>query len=127
MTVERFRPEHVAGFADVDQARRFAEVSPQAYTVRHDGEILVCGGVAELEGGRGLLWSFVTEAGRRAPHRLHRAARRFLSTLAYRRLEATCRGVRACRWLEALGFQHEGTLRSWTSDGADFEMYARIR
>lgn len=127
MTAEAFKAAHVAGFGDPVIAEKFERASPIAYTIRRDGEILGCGGVADLDAGRGLLWSFISDAGRRHPHCLHRAARRFISSLDYRRIEATCRGAKACRWLEALGFQHEGTLRSWTPDGADFEIYARIR
>lgn len=129
MTADDFEPEDVAGWGDIDRAQLLRDRSELAYTIRHDGEVLICAGVADLGHGRGLLWSFVSDAGRRHGHIVHRAALRFISMLTFRRLEATClAGVaHAAEWLERLGFSYEGTMRAWGPDGSDHDLYARVR
>lgn len=130
MIVEPFEPAHLAEVADVDPeyGAYLKEISASAFTIRKGGDTLVCGGVADMGFGRGFLWSFVGPQARRHPFALHRAVKRFLSTLEYRRVEASCESTfgRGCRWLEALGFVREGTMRAFAPDGSDHELYARV-
>jgi RimJ/RimL family protein N-acetyltransferase len=60
---------------------------------------------------------------------LHRATRRFIDLEPLRRLEASVEvGFPAGeRWLELLGFEHEGPLRAFGANGEDHVRYARIQ
>lgn len=138
MIVEPFQPSHLAEIdLQPEQRSRVDFVTPEyaamlaegyALTLRHEGRILACAGVAEAGYGRGLMWSFLSTDSREHAVLMHRAALRFLSTVRLRRIEATVVSGfdRGCRWLTRLGFQHEGTMRAFGPDGADHELYARV-
>lgn len=132
MTVERFRPEHVMEIAehadDVANAGQLDAASPEAYTLRVNGEVLMCGGVAELGPDKGMLWSYIAPAALQHPVIVHRSVLRFLSLLSYRRLEAYCKcdSQRANRWLETLGFTLEAPrMAKWAPDGSDYSLWAK--
>ena len=47
----------------------------------------------------------------------------------YRRLETMVDPTHAAavRWITRLGFEREGTCRSYAPDGRDLDIYARVR
>jgi len=57
-----------------------------------------------------------------------RAARRFYEVCPLRRIEAevACEHEQGRRWVEMLGFEREGRMRSYWA-GKDFDLYARVR
>lgn len=110
---------------DAPDVGRAFERAGNAYTIRHNGRIVVCGGFAASDLGDAHLWGVVA---RRAPMVvLHRAVRRLLEV--YRglgRVVATSDATFAagCRWLELLGFNREGVLPQY-GFGVDHVLYAR--
>ena len=143
MIVEPFRPYHIellmAQGVQEGQLRQVSQVPagwgsvgtiPGSALTAMDGErILLCGGVMPTMRPKiGVLWAVLSaEAGSHMLW-LHRATQRFISIAPPRRLEATVeKGFpQGCRWLELLGFEFEGPLRSYGLDGEDHVRYARI-
>ena len=140
MNVHLFKPEHLFKLSLQESQRdllshltpeyalSLAKVGP-ALTAEQDGQFLACVGVGYQTPEHGVAWAFISaDAG---PHllRLDRAVRRFFSTIRCRRLEATVKKgfTPGCRWLELLGFEHEGPLRGYGPDGSDYVRYARVR
>lgn len=110
-----------------DYARSLSAAGP-SITVERGGEILGCAGIGIHNGGSGVLWGFISQNS--GPHfvRMDRIARRFISSIHLRRLEATVeKGFEpGCRWLDLMGFHFEGVMRSYGPDGSDYLRYARI-
>lgn len=142
LTVEPFRPFHlsllIAQGVQSSQAREVSHV-PASYaslgrppglsmTVRQDEQIVLVGGITEFAPSYGLLWAVLSQEAGRHLLFLHRATRRFIDLQPWRRLEASVEvGFPAgCRWLELLGFEYEGPLKAYGSDGEDHMRYARI-
>jgi hypothetical protein len=79
--------------------------------------------------GRGLAWAvFPNDLGALFIG-VHRTAKRFLDGCGIRRVEADIRTdfCNAHRWVKLLGFKYEGTRRAFGTDGADYDLYARVR
>lgn len=110
-----------------DYARALIAAGP-SISVERRGEILGCAGIGIHNGGSGILWSVISEVA--GPHfiRLDRIARRFISSIHLRRLEATVeKGFEpGCRWLDLMGFHFEGVMRCYGPGGEDHLRYARI-
>ena len=135
MNVSRFYPEHLwaielpadhpwPAIRDLTYAQFLAE-SP-AFTVRHHGRILACGGVARLSRDVGICWSFLSKDSARHMLALHRIARRVIEVSGFIRVLANkettfCAG---CRWLGLLGFERIDTIEGF--EGRDNYLYARM-
>lgn len=110
---------------DAPAVGRAFELAGNAYTLRHNGRIVVCGGIAASDLADAHLWGVVA---RRVPMVvLHRAARRLLEV--YRgigRVAATSDATFAagCRWLEMLGFKRVRPLPEY-GFGVDHVLYER--
>ena len=140
MNVIAFRPEHfqridlqatqrmALSYVTPEYTMAIAEAGP-ALTVLSGDKVLGCGGIALMPFGVGMLWAFVD--GGAGPHfvAIHRITSRFIDAVKVRRLETAVQdGFQpGCRWVEMLGFQKEGLMRSYGPDGSDFLRYARIR
>lgn len=98
-----------------------------AVSAEHEGKIIACAGVAIQGFGAGTLWGFVSHDAGPYFIRLDRCVRRLLTIRPLRRIEASAEvDFRpGCRWLELLGFQSEGVMRSYGPNGEDHMRYAR--
>lgn len=100
-----------------------------AYTAVADGVVVCCAGVLTMWPQRGLAWALVgADAGRHFV-RIVRAMRRMLDGYACRRIEtAVVVGFdEGQRLVEMLGFVHEGRMAAYLPNGADCELYARVK
>ena len=86
------------------------------------------GGVAIVWPGRGHLWGLLAGGLGVSMTPIHRVVSRVLAEVDVRRLEAhiSCDHPEASRWIEMLGFEQEGVMRSFWK-GRDFALYARVR
>jgi hypothetical protein len=101
-----------------------------AFTAFYHGKILAVGGVVELWADRGLAWMMIDiDAGAHFVA-LHRAVKRMLDIVPYRRIEADtpCEFEPGHRWLKMLGFTLEAEcMKAHRIDGGDSALYARVR
>jgi hypothetical protein len=91
------------------------------------GEPRACFGIADTAvPGVGAMWLLRTPDAAPFARTGWKAVRKIFSLGAYRRIEATARGdCQPCRkFLEWLGFKHEGTKRRFFTDGCCAELYA---
>jgi hypothetical protein len=104
-----------------------------AITLLIDGRVACCGGIARLWPGLGEAWMLPAELARSKPLALTRTAHRFIDramiALSLHRVQCFCQTLdnRAVRWAPALGFQREGTLRRYGTDGTDYEVFSIVR
>lgn len=139
--IAKMRPEHVVGFRLQDKQAMLAGnladpayvaalvASGNAFTALVDGHAVAFGGCLEMWRGRAYMWSLIgRDAG---PHMrvLVRAAAGFLKVAPWTRIEAAVASdFRAGhRLVRMLGFEFEGRMRAYAPDGADHDLYARIK
>ena len=91
------------------------------------------GGIILCWPGVGAAWMNVSDGAARHMLWITRTAKRVLSDIArthkLHRVEAAvlADNIRNCRWIEALGFTHEGGVaRRYTPDGRDAVRYERV-
>lgn len=135
--VDRIEPQHqqaieLATVGDWRHMTRYAAQVGPAWTGELDGRVIGCAGFAMRWQGRASAWFIL---GRDVPRvawvGIHRAVRERIAqlpALGIWRLEAeTAQGfVSGARWLEMLGFEHEGLARGYGPGGEDFRRYARV-
>lgn len=138
--VEKLKTEHLQALLD-RRARSFIgrmltesqaqalESCPHSYSMLNGDHVLACAGVTEYWRNRGEAWAVLDPDCK--PHfiRVHGAIKRFLDICPITRVEAAVDvsfgpGV---RWVNALGFQYEATLRKFLPDGQDVFFYSRVR
>ena len=141
IAIARMRPEHVAGFrlqrkqamlagnlADPDYVAALVG-SGHAYTALVDGRAIAFGGCLELRKDRAYMWSLIGEDA--GPHMrvLVRATAGFLKAAPWRRIEAAVASdFRAGhRLVRLLGFEFEGRMKAYSPDGADHDLYAKVK
>lgn len=92
------------------------------------GEVILCGGIVTTDAFNGIAWCVLSKHA--APHllALHRAVTRFLGMQRLRRIEASVLSGFApgIRWVELLGFEHEGSMRGYGPAGETYERYAKV-
>lgn len=102
----------------------------QSYTALDGDEVLACAGVIEVAPGRACAWAYISsDVGSRMKF-VTKAVRRFLDASQFRRIEmdVDCDFPQAHRWAKMLGFDMECERRkSFTPDGRDCALYARVR
>ena len=141
MRIEPFKPEHLAALllqpsqalfqpmlASKDYGKMLYDAGP-AYAVILDDNVVACLGIIPQWEGRAIAWGLVgTEAGK-AFVSLHKAVKRFLDLQDYHRIETAVSTdfEQGHRWAQLLGFENEGTMRAYTPDGRDCDLYARIK
>jgi hypothetical protein len=140
MNVVPFKAEHlmdlqlqlaqqgIAPFISADYAK--AIEGPYAFTGMVDGRVIAVGWVAEIWSGRAMACSLIDQ--RAGVHfvAIHKAARRVLDSVPWRRVEADtpCGFEQGHRWLRMLGFECEAErMRTYLPDGTDSALYARVR
>jgi hypothetical protein len=139
--IARMRAEHVAGFrlqpkqsslagnlSDPAYVQSLVE-SGNAYTALVDGRAVAFGGCLEMWQDRAYAWMIIGEDA--GPHffTIVRAVAGFLKGAPWRRIEAAVASdFRAGhRLIKMLGFEFEGRMRSYSPDGADHDLYARVK
>ena len=104
--------------------------SQWAFTALDGEQVVAVGGVMEMWENRALAWAFIDRrAGGYFPS-LHKAVKRVLDLLPYRRIEAEtpCSFEQGHRWLKMLGFELEAErMRAFRVDGGDSALYARVK
>ncbi len=109
--------------------------TPPAYTIIFDDEIVGVGGMIILWKGVAEMWLMLTANCRKegffgiiAFEAIKNKVDEMLEEHKIRRAQATVRidFPKAKKMVKALGFELEGIMKSYTPDGADVELYARI-
>lgn len=115
-------------FLDAGHARELAEKS-FAFTGFQDGRVVGCAGLIEMWPGRDCAWSLLSDCGPKAFLNIHRTVVRFLDARKSRRIEMSVDVDHAAgqRWAELLEFKKEGYMTSYSPDGRDCFLYARVR
>lgn len=100
-----------------------------AFTGFQDGRAIGSAGLVELWPGRDCAWSLLSDCGPRAFLNVHRTVVRFLEARKTRRTEMSVDvdHMAGQRWAELLGFRKEGLMKSYSPDGRDAYLYARVR
>jgi hypothetical protein len=100
-----------------------------AFTGFQDGKAVGCAGLVELWPGRDCAWSLLSDCGPRAFFNIHCTVVRFLEARGTRRTEMSVDVDHSAgqRWAELLGFKKEGLMGSYSPDGRDAYLYAKVR
>ncbi|MCX4154998.1 MULTISPECIES: hypothetical protein [Paraburkholderia] len=101
-----------------------------AFTGFINGRIVGCAGFIPQWEGRAVCWALVARTvTKRDWVEIDRAVRRAIEMRHEHRLEATCDTdfPGGHTWLRHLGFVREGTLKAYTPDGRDNDLYARVK
>lgn len=101
-----------------------------AFTVRHNGEIMLCGGFAQFYPGRGECWSFMSRYAGGHMVGVFRVVKTYIEMLTCRRVEMTvdCEFEPGHRLARMLGFQLEAPqMRAYDMFGRDRSLYARVK
>lgn len=140
-----FEPQHILDMElDLSEVRHVLELrtpeeaahvldeaSEQAGTLICD-EFLVCStGFRTLWPGVAECWTMPSIYVRLYAMRYARAIRRYIDqvidTFGYHRVQTACIDDQFhWDWMEFLGFESEGRLRKYTSDGVHFRMFSRV-
>jgi hypothetical protein len=94
-----------------------------------NGQRIGFGGFAEYWPGRAAAWCFLrADIPMAAWVPLTRAVRDCLAAAGQRRIEADIRSgfIAGGRWAALLGFEPEGCMRAYWTDGADYLRFARV-
>ena len=139
MILTAFRPEHLAvlrlqpaqaSFGAYLDDLAYAETlaAGQSFTGLHDGRVVGCAGVVELWDNRAMAWALLGAGAGAHFVQIHRAVSGFFKQAKWRRIEATVDVdfEAAHRWMAMLGFEREGRMRAYASDGRDQDLYARV-
>lgn len=137
--IMKLRPEHLLDIR-VQDAQMVQQISPSyarevvanegvAYAAVLDGRTIACAGIAEAHRDRGIAWAMLADEALAHFRLIHRAVSRVVQNAPWRRVEMTVdvNHSAGIRWAERLGFEREGLMRSFTPDGRDCYLYARIR
>jgi hypothetical protein len=137
-----FKAEHLMRFnlqpTQLGYARFFVEENlrclegPHAHTLMDDNEPMMCGGALQLHEQYARMWAYVSaDIGPRRFAEGFLLVRRWLDTLPYRRLDATCADTftQGHRWLRAFGFTREDSagLTCLELDGGNGALYAKVK
>lgn len=140
MTVEPFKAFHIdllraqgvqhAQLREISNVpATYASVPPGPAVTAFDGDrVVLCGGIAIKAVQRGDCWALLSEHAGAHMAWLHYAVKRFITMQRWQRLEATVEENfdQGCRWVELLGFEFEGRMRSYGLNGETHMRYARV-
>ena len=103
---------------------------PYLYSYFEKGKILCVGGLLhKWEGRAESFFVYDKEATFRFLVKIRRFTREMCELSGYKRIEATIKkdDTMSFNWMKGLGFEREGLMRKFGTDGEDYYMYARIR
>lgn len=101
-----------------------------AFTGFDGEEVIACAGSFEVAPGRYQVWAYISDNIGTRLLWVTRAVERYLEITPYRRIEmdVDCDFKQGHRWARMLGFTMEAERRrSFTPDGRDCALYARVR
>lgn len=140
MEIVPFQPEHLDTLAlqpsQADFLQNFDKTYAPAliaagpcFTAIKDGIILGCAGLSKQWDNRAIAWALLSANLGREFVRIHRAVERYLLIADFKRIEAfvDANFAEGHRWMQMLGFEREGYMRSFSPSGNDAVLYARIR
>lgn len=111
-----------------EYAQSLKDAGP-AYSLVDGDEVFACAGLIPQWEGRAVAWALISEEA--GPHflRITRAVRRCFDLHPFRRIETAVSHdfQQGHRWAQMLGFTREGLMRSYTPDGRDCDLYARVQ
>ena len=92
------------------------------------GKTIACAGILEFWANRGQGWALFSEAALANFTAIHRFTRGVLREQPFARVEIFVdqHHAAAIRWAERLGFEREGLMRRFTTDGRDCFLYAKV-
>lgn len=100
-----------------------------AYSLVIGDEVHACMGLVKQWDERAIAWGLIGEdSGKHFP-KIHRAVLATMEMHPFRRVETsvTCNFPNGRRWAGLLGFVLEGTMKAFTPDGRDCDLYAKVR
>lgn len=99
-----------------------------AYAGICSGRVVGAAGIARQWEGRAIAWSLLAPDIGHHFIELHRAVKRTIDLFGIRRIEAHVdpKHESAVRWIQLLGFYRECTMRAFTPDGRDCDLYVRL-
>lgn len=114
--------------SDPEYRQSLFEAGPAISAVEGD-EVLASMGLIPQWDGRAVAWALVSLEARKNLLGITRAIMRSLDLFPYRRVETpvATNFVEGHRWAHLLGFKNEGTMRCYTPQGEDCDLYAKIR
>lgn len=100
-----------------------------AWTFEDEGQVLGIAALIPQWENRATAVALLSQDAGRHFVRIHKMILRFFKTCGIRRIDASVDvGFDAGeRWMQMLGFEHEGLMRAYRPDGADMNLYARIQ
>lgn len=112
-------------------ARTLEQCGP-AHTAMRDGKVLACIGLMPIWEGRATAWAIMAQdIGGIDYLAIHRAVKRFMKLIGYRRIDATVvwHFENAIRWAEMLGFKRETPepMQNYGPDGQAHYLYSWVR
>lgn len=136
-----FEPEHLTRLslqpaqaimqptlANPTYAQSLKDAGP-AYSLVIGDEVLGCMGLIKQWDERAIAWGLIS--GGAGPHftRIHKAVLATMALHRFRRIETsvTCNFENGRRWAQSLGFVYEGTMKAFTPDGRDCDLFAKVR
>lgn len=112
-----------------DQYKETVTRSAVGFTLEDDGLVIGCGGIIPFWQGRGEAWTLLSNAAGPRMLTVTRIVRRVLNGVDFDRVQMTTDVgfPEAERWAQMLGFEYEGTMRSYFPDGRSAKLWARVR
>lgn len=111
-----------------DEYAEFLNIPGMTYTAMHAGQVVGCGGLVPQWEGRAQAWTLISGE---VPNflEIHRYVAKVLKECKFRRIEATvdCDFVNGHEWMRILGFQWEGTMKCFSPEGRDADLYALVK
>lgn len=111
-------------------ARALEKAGP-AHTAMRGDKVLACIGLAHQWDGRATAWAIMAQSIGGADYLvIHRAVKRFIKLIGYRRIDATVveNFTNAIRWAEMLGFKRETPepMQNYGPDGRGHYLYSWV-
>lgn len=141
MKIVPFEPEHFEKLilqpsqaimqpflSDREYATNLARAG-QAFTAIDGNDVVCCAGVIAQHPLRAIAWAVVSKDAGTHFVQLTKAIKRFLELTGYKRIETAVSTdfEQGHRWAKLLGFEREGTMKSYAPNGDDYDLYARIK
>jgi RimJ/RimL family protein N-acetyltransferase len=100
-----------------------------AYACLADNKVIAMAGVSMFWKGRGHAWATIADNGRPYLKAITKEVLNFLKFTSISRIETSvdCRFEAGHKWAQMLGFEKEGTMRSWGPNGENYDLYSRVK
>lgn len=100
-----------------------------SYSLIVDDAVLCCAGIMQVWKGRSMGWAMISGDAGKHFMEIHRNVAAAIRMCPDRRLEIAVDSEfkEGKRWAKMLGLTFEGTMKSYSPDGRDCDLYARIK